>query len=82
MKDMVELNVILGIKILRNDKCITLLQSHYVHKILKWFEYFNMSPMFTLYDSKVHLLKNHGDKCFTSKYAQIIRSLMVLMNYT
>ncbi len=61
MKDMGEANVILGIRIFRDDKCITLSSSHYVEKILKRFEHFGMSPMSTMYDSNVHLIKNHGD---------------------
>jgi hypothetical protein len=35
MKDMGEANVILGIKILMNDDCITLSQSHLLRKYLK-----------------------------------------------
>ena len=53
-----EANVILGIKILRDDDCITLSQSHYVQKVLKKFEHFDMPPMSTPYDSNVHLVKN------------------------
>jgi hypothetical protein len=40
MKDMCEANVILGIKVLRDNNCIILSQSHYVEKILKRFEHF------------------------------------------
>ena len=61
MKDLGEANVILGIKILRDNDCITLSQSHYVEKILKKFEHFDMSPMSTPFESKVHLIKNRGD---------------------
>ena len=82
MKDMGEVNVILGIKILRNDGCITLSQSHYVKKVLKRFEYFDLSPMSTPYDSKVHLVKNFGDSVSQERYAQIIGSLMFLTNCT
>jgi hypothetical protein len=78
MKDMgEEANVILGIKILRNDDCITLSQSHYVEKVLKRFEYFDLSPMSTPYDSKVHLVKNFGDSISQERYAQIIGSLNI-----
>jgi hypothetical protein len=82
IKDMGEANVILGIKILRDDDCITLSQSHYVQKVLKKFEHFDMPPMSTPYDSKVHLVKNHGDSVSQEKYAQIIGSLMFLTNCT
>jgi hypothetical protein len=82
MKDMGEANVILGIKILRNDDCITLSQSHYIEKVLKRFEYFDLSPMSTPYDSKVHLVKNLGDSVSQERYAQIIGSLMFLTSCT
>ena len=57
MKDLDEANMILGIKILRDNDCITLSQSYYVEKILIKLEHFDMSPMSTPFDSKVHLLK-------------------------
>jgi hypothetical protein len=61
MKDMNEANVILSIRVLRDNNCIILSQSHYVEKMLKRFEHFDYSPMSTPYDSKIHLVKNHGD---------------------
>ena len=82
MKDLGEANIILGIKILRDNDYITLSQSHYVEKILKKFEHFDMSPMSTPFDSKVHLFKNHDDSVSQGKYAQIISSLMFLTNFT
>jgi hypothetical protein len=82
MKDMSEANVILGTKVLRDNNCITLYQLHYVEKMIKRFEYFDYSPMSTPYDSKIHLVKNHGDSVLQKKYAQIIGSLMFLTNYT
>ena len=72
----------MGIKILKDNDCITLSQSHYVEKILKKFEHFNMSPMSTPFDSKVHLFKSRGDSISQDKYAQIIGSLMFLTNCT
>ena len=62
-----EANIILGIKILRDNDCITLSQSHYVEKILEKFEYFDMSPMSTPFNSKVHLFKNPGDSISQDK---------------
>jgi hypothetical protein len=66
MKDMGKANVILDIKVLRYDNCITLSQSHYVEKLLKRYKYFDYSPMSTPYDSKIHLVKNHGDSVFVT----------------
>jgi hypothetical protein len=61
MKDMNEANVILSIRVFRDNNCIILSQSHYVEKMLKRFEHFDYSPMSTPYDSKIHLVKNHDD---------------------
>ena len=80
MKDSGEANVTLGIKILRDNDCITLSQSHYVEKILKNFKLFDILPMSTPFDLKVHLIKNRGDSFPQDKYAQIIDSLMFLIN--
>ena len=82
IKNLGEANIILGIKIFRDNDCIILSQSHHVEKILKKFEHFDMSPMSTPFDSKVHLFKNHGDSVSQDKYAQIIGSLMFLTNCT
>ena len=46
--------------------------------MLKRFEHFDYSPMSTPYDSKIQLVKNHGDSILQEKYAQIIGSLMFL----
>jgi len=67
MKDLDEENVILSIKIPKDNDCITLSQSHHVKKILKKFDHFDMSPMSTHFDSKVHLIKNHGDSVSQNK---------------
>ena len=77
-----EANIILGIKIFKDNDCIILSQSHHVEKILKKFEHLDMSPLSTHLDSKVHLIKNHGDSVLQDKYAQIIGSLMFLTNCT
>ena len=82
MKDLGEANFILSIKILRDNDCIILSQSHYGEKILKKFEHFDMSPMSTPYDSNVRLVKNRGDSVSQDKYAQIIGSLIFLTNCT
>ncbi|GJZ98162.1 zinc finger, CCHC-type containing protein [Tanacetum coccineum] len=45
MKDMGEADVILGIRIKREDKCMTITQSHYIEKILKNFQKFGGLPV-------------------------------------
>ena len=82
MKDIGEANFILGIKIIRRDDGIMLSQQHYVEKILKKFGYFEQKPVTTPYDVNSHLVKNSDDPVAQSEYAQIIGSLMHLMNFS
>ena len=82
MKDMGEVKVILGVKITRMGDSIMLSQEHYVEKILKGFRHFDAKPVSTPYDANTHLMKNQGDPVGQTEYAQIIRSLMHLMNFS
>ena len=66
MKDLGEANVILGIKITRSEKGISVDQSHYVEKILRKYNYFDCKPS---------LFKNTGESVRQSEYASIIGSL-------
>jgi len=75
MKDLGETDVILGIKITRSDKGISLDQSHYVEKILRKYNYFDCKPASTTYDPSVKLFKNTGDGVRQTEYASIIGSL-------
>jgi len=47
MKDVGLVDVILGIKIIRDGDSIALTQSHYFEKLLKKFNYYNVSPLST-----------------------------------
>jgi hypothetical protein len=59
MKDLGETDVILNIKLLREvDDRVTLLQSHYVKKVLSRFEFSDCQPAPTPYDLTVLLRKN------------------------
>ena len=58
MKDLDETDVILNIKLIKNENGITLSQSHYVEKILGRFGYVNSKPSPTPYDPSVILRKN------------------------
>ena len=82
MKDHGEVDVILGIKIIRNNEGITLSQSHYVEKVLKKLNHFDCDPMRIPYDQSIHLKKNRGSPVAQSEYAKIIGSVMFLMNCT
>ena len=75
MKDLGEVSVILGIKITRSEKGISLDQSHYIEKILKKYNYFDCKPACTPYDPSVKLFKNTGEGVRQSDYASIIGSL-------
>ena len=82
MKDMGEAKIIVGVKITRMCDSIMLSQEHYVEKILKRFGRFDAKPVSTSYDANTHLMKNQGDPMSQAQYAQIIGSLMYLMNFS
>ena len=75
MKDLGEVDVILGIKITITENGIFLDQSHYIEMILKKYNYFDSKPTCTPYDSSVKLFKNTGNSVNQSVYASIIGSL-------
>ncbi|GJT60329.1 zinc finger, CCHC-type containing protein [Tanacetum coccineum] len=60
MKDMGEANLILGIKIKRENKRIVIIQSHYIEKILKKFNREDCSSVSTPMDPKERLMPNTG----------------------
>ena len=82
VKDLGEENVILGVKLIRKDDSIILSQEHYVEKLLKKFGHFDVKPVSTPYDANSQLKKNKGDPVAQSEYAQIIGSLLHLMNFS
>jgi hypothetical protein len=58
MKDMDEADVILNIKLIKGENEITLMQSHYVEKVLSHFGYKDSKPSPTPYDPSLVLQKN------------------------
>jgi hypothetical protein len=86
MKDLGVANVILNIKLLKDDDGgITLLQSHYVEKILSRFGYSNCRSSPTPYDPSMLVRKNQRnpkDAKDQLRYSQIIGSLMYLASAT
>ncbi|GKC87897.1 retrovirus-related pol polyprotein from transposon TNT 1-94, partial [Tanacetum coccineum] len=82
MKDLGEVDVILGIKVRKTENGYSLCQSHYIEKVLKRFDYFDVDPVKTPYDSSKCLKKNKGTGVSQPEYAKIIGSVMFLMNYT
>ncbi|KAH9781528.1 hypothetical protein KPL71_008509 [Citrus sinensis] len=81
-KDMGEADVILGIKITKTSDSFRLSQEHYVEKMLRRFGYYDKKLVSTPYDANTHLKKNLKQSVDQLRYAQIIGSLMYLMNST
>ncbi|KAJ1288334.1 hypothetical protein BS78_02G081400 [Paspalum vaginatum] len=83
MKDLGVADVILNIKLLREDGGgITLVQSYCVEKMLSHFGYSDCKSAPMPYDSGVKLRKDHGATRHQLVYSQIIGSLMYLSSAT
>ncbi|XP_077215490.1 uncharacterized protein LOC143850059 [Tasmannia lanceolata] len=82
MKDMGEADVILGIRIIRQDNGLILTQSHYIEKVLKKFNHFECSPISTPFDPNIKLYLNTGRTISQLGYASVIGSLMYAMTCT
>ncbi|GJX95008.1 zinc finger, CCHC-type containing protein [Tanacetum coccineum] len=82
MKHMVEPDVILGIKIKRENKGIVITQSHYIEKILKKFNRKDCSPVSTPMDLVEKLIPNIGKLVDQLEYSRAIGCLMYAMTST
>ncbi|GJZ77065.1 zinc finger, CCHC-type containing protein [Tanacetum coccineum] len=82
MKDMGEADVILGIKIKRENKGIVITQSRYIEKLLKKFNHEDCSPVSTLMDQVQNLKPNTGKPVDQLEYSRAIGSLMYAMTST
>nr|GEX18098.1 zinc finger, CCHC-type [Tanacetum cinerariifolium] len=82
MKDMGEADVILGIKIKRENIGIVITQSHYIDKILKKFNREDCSPMSTPMDPVEKLKPNTGKPVDQLEYSRAIGCLMYAMTST
>ena len=83
MKDLGVADVILNIKLLRGENGgVTLVQTHYVEKVLSRFGYSDCKPVSTPYDPSVILRKNRRIMRDQLRYSQIIGSLMYLASAT
>jgi hypothetical protein len=82
MKDLGEADVILNIKLVKDESGITLSQTHYVEKVLSRFGYIDSKPTPNPYDPSVTLRKNKRIGVNQLKYSQIIGSLMYLASAT
>ncbi|CAH9139832.1 unnamed protein product [Cuscuta epithymum] len=82
MKDLGKADLILGVKLTRTENGFSMCQSHYIEKLLKKFNYFDVTPVRTPYDPSTSLKKNEGSSISQEEYAKILGSVMFLMNYT
>ncbi|GKC51847.1 zinc finger, CCHC-type containing protein [Tanacetum coccineum] len=82
MKDMGEADVILRIKIKRENKGIVITQSHYIEKILKKFNHEDCSPVSTPIDPVEKLKPNTGKPVDQLEYSRAIGCLMYAMTST
>ena len=82
MKDMSEVSVILGVKIIRKGDSILLSQEKYTKKLLKKFGYYDFKSVSTPYDANSKLKKNRGESISQTQYVQIIGSLLHLMSFS
>ncbi|GKE93682.1 hypothetical protein Tco_1574777 [Tanacetum coccineum] len=82
MKDMGEANVIIGIKIKRENKGIIITQSHYIEKILKKFNRKDYAPVSTPMDPVEKLNPNTGKPVDQLEYSRAIGCLIYAMTST
>jgi hypothetical protein len=82
MKDMGDDDVILNIKLIKGENEITLMQSHYVEKVLSHFYYKDSKLSPTPYDPSLILRKNKRIGRDQLRYSQMIGSLMYLASAT
>ena len=60
LKDLGKGDVISGINLTKTKSFFSLCQSHYIEKILKRFNSFDVVPMRTPFDPSIHFKKNRG----------------------
>nr|KAJ0204663.1 hypothetical protein LSAT_V11C500280120 [Lactuca sativa] len=82
MKDLGEVDTILGIKVKRTGGQISLSQSHYIEKILTKFQHLNIKEFNTPFDSSVKLKVNSGRAVAQLEYASVVGSMMYATHYT
>ena len=82
MKDLNEVDTILGIKVKRHDGGFALWQSHYIEKILQKHNHLQIKEAPTPYDSKINMLVNSGRSVAQLEYASAIGGLMYASHST
>nr|GEW06458.1 zinc finger, CCHC-type [Tanacetum cinerariifolium] len=82
MKDMGEVDVILGIRIKHESNGISISQSHYIKKVLQKFNYYDCTPVSTPMDTSKKLMPNDGQTVSQLDYSRVIGCLMYAMTCT
>ncbi|GJX81475.1 zinc finger, CCHC-type containing protein [Tanacetum coccineum] len=82
MKDMGEADVILGIRIKRENKGIAITQSHYIEKILKKFNCEGCGPVSSPMEAGIKLMPHMGKPVNQLEYSRAIGCLMYAMTST
>nr|KAJ0190715.1 hypothetical protein LSAT_V11C800406370 [Lactuca sativa] len=82
MKDLGEVDTILGIKVKRTGGQISLSQSHYIEKIMTKFQHLNIKEFNTPFDSSVKLKVNFGRAVAQLEYASVVGSMMYATHCT
>lgn len=82
MKDLNEVDTILGIKVHKHESAFALSQSHYIEKVLEKFKHLNIKDSNTPYDPNLKLSENNGRALAQLEYASAIGSLMYAMHCT
>ena len=76
MKDLGEVDKILGVKVKKHSGGFALCQSHYIEKMLNKFSHLKIKEANTPFDSSIKLIKNDGRAVAQLEYASAIGSLM------
>ncbi|GJU74508.1 retrovirus-related pol polyprotein from transposon TNT 1-94 [Tanacetum coccineum] len=82
MKDMNEVDTILGIKVKRQSGGYALNQCHYTHKIIDKFQHLNIEEANNPYESSCKLVENDGRAVAQIEYASAIGCLMYTTHCT
>ena len=82
MKDLGQVDTILGLKVKQNSGGFKLGQSHYIEKVLDKFKYLKFKEVNTPFDPSLKLKKNSGRVMAQLEYASAIGCLMYLMQCT
>src|SRR3954462_10916386 len=82
MKDLGEVDTILGIKVRKHSGGYVLSKSHYIEKILTKFNHLEIKEMNSPFDNGVKLKENSGRAIAQLEYASAIGRLMYAMHCT